>query len=587
MELITDTLVEQRKASKVVLATSDATVATLNKAFETARNDLADLIILAPGIDINDSIQNELISVAYTDPMIGFVSARTGPNLSAHLPTYVLLPAAPLLCLFIKSKIICELGAIDSVYESINAAMQDFFMRANRLGYRIALANKAYVSEQITNMIPDLNSHDRRILYKRYQEYPFVINSYLNSPEYRAELLLLALVPDKGGHLTIGFDFSQLSSNHNGTNEAGIKLIQAADTVWPKHFKMIVYCSQQAWEYHGFSQCFSKRVSLGSLSHKSHKIAAMIKLGQPFSPVYLKNATFKAPINAYLMQDSIATDCEYLKQFFDENIWRFIFKWADVVFTVSDYSASQFKKRYSIGEHVLLCSSLLSVTPDEYYLSVDTNYKSTSNKSILIVGNKFAHKGLPQYVKGLATHFPDITFYVLGDSNYGLSNVVHRKSGHLSMHEVASLYHSVDAVIFPSHYEGFGFPFLNSLAYQKPIFLRDMPPYYEIMNKIKSGKENVHLFSSMDHLIQLLQHGIPKWIGDEAVGESAGWNRSALDLLHVLEMKINTIQVHQIAERMRWFELVYTVNVRALFARAHYKIKDRFKRLWIRIKEFS
>ena len=112
----------------------------------------------------------EMQRVAGLDPMIGFVSPRSNnaticsfppaagiPNLppeqshavflqlSGYLPEFHYVPVAVGFCLFIKFLILDEFGLLDEIYGRGYNEENDLIMRANRCGYRAALANHAFV----------------------------------------------------------------------------------------------------------------------------------------------------------------------------------------------------------------------------------------------------------------------------------------------------------------------------------------------------------------------------------------------------------------------------------------------------------
>jgi FkbM family methyltransferase len=570
-------------------------IGTTNRSIELAKERHADLIMLNSDTIFFPGVISELIAVAYSDPMIGFVSPRSNnatictlpheamyQELSPHqaldifehikpsMPRYTFVPTSVGFCLFVKNKIMQEVGALDPIYGRGYNEENDFIMRANRLGYRAVLANKALVWHEGEKSFGTLESkrnereeHNAKILCERYPEYPQLINNYFQSVEYRAEALVSGVLPNSEGQITIGFEFTSLGVYHNGTFEAGKKLITAADKCWPKKYKLKVICGEESWIFHKLGELCSDRVSWCSPQNFETKMAAVVRIGQPFSADALSQMIYRAPTISCFMLDTIAADCGYLRLNFDENIWRFALNWTDVIFTNSTYTCSQFIRRYPVGEQVMLYPTLHSVSLNEYYspavsLREDVLVGSDKCKKILVIGNKFAHKGLDHCVAALAEQFSDVQFLVLGGNDYENNNVQTLPTGQLSDAEIERIYDDVDAIVFPSHYEGFGFPLLHSLAHKKPILLRDIPVYREITAKLSTGQDNVHFYSSTEEMIAYLKNdGIPAWVGGAAIGETNGWQRSANEVLNALELSMNQMQISHVAERLRWFELTY------------------------------
>lgn len=584
-------------------------IGTTNKSIQYAIELDYDLIMLNSDTRFFPGVLGELISVAYTDPMIGFVSPRSNNatictfphdapitesiptdawtrymSVAKRFPRYSFVPTTVGFCLFVKNKIISEFGLLDSIYGKGYNEENDFIMRANRCGYSAVLANHAYVWHDGEKSFSTLDikrnlreAENAKILHDRYPEFPKLISNYFNSVEYRSESLIEGLLPDSSGKLNIAFDFTSLGTYHNGTFEAGKQLIYAADKCWSEKYNIHIICGKASWEYHNISENISSRVYWCSSEQFDRKFAAVVRIGQPFSVEALSQVVYRAPVVACFMLDTIASDCGYLKLDFDQNIWRFLLKTSDVIFTNSFYTASQFFRRYQIGDDTVLQPSLHSTTLSEYYFSdsMSKDVKTVADKkSILIIGNKFEHKALKLSVPLLSKKLPDVKIIVLGSTEFSGKNIECVPTGQMSDDKINELYESVDALIFPSHYEGFGFPLLHGLAHNKKVFVRDIPVYHEISAKIQHGKENIIFFNSLPELQKLLTQTSLEWAGASAVGESDGWIRSATEVIRTLEPKIANASLDRTTERFRFFELMFMQNLPGSTASASYSVQE-------------
>ena len=92
--------------------------------------------------------------------------------------------------------------------------------------------------------------------------------------------------------------------------------------------------------------------------------------------------------------------------------------------------------------------------------------------------------------------------------------------GQFSEGEVEQIYRSASIVVFPSHYEGFGYPLLHALAANKPIFVRDLEVFREIWRAL-ARNDNIHFFDVTSDLTQALQDNFPVWISKGGAGRSA------------------------------------------------------------------
>jgi glycosyltransferase involved in cell wall biosynthesis len=67
---------------------------------------------------------------------------------------------------------------------------------------------------------------------------------------------------------------------------------------------------------------------------------------------------------------------------------------------------------------------------------------------------------------------------------------------------VTRLYKNARLVLFPSHYEGFGLPFMHSLAHRKPVIARRLPVFDEIRSRVQESA-NIYLCDTTDEMVRL------------------------------------------------------------------------------------
>jgi glycosyltransferase involved in cell wall biosynthesis len=122
----------------------------------------------------------------------------------------------------------------------------------------------------------------------------------------------------------------------------------------------------------------------------------------------------------------------------------------------------------------------------------------------LVVGNHYKHKAIAETVEFLSNSFPTENIVVLGSSgDRHFHNVTFIKSGLIEESVVETLYAEARVVIFPSHYEGFGFPMVKAVAYGKPVFVRATGLVEEILTHLKEANK-VKIFSFTDELAELV-----------------------------------------------------------------------------------
>ncbi len=573
-------------------------VRTMNLAFADAVRARDDIVLLNSDTRVFPGTFAALLRVAQSDPMIGFVSPRSNnatlctlPHgveslqlspadafarfraVSHHLPSASYVPTAVGFCLYVKWHMLAEFGGFDEDYGKGYNEENDLIMRANRCGYRAALANHAFVWHQGEQSFGGLESSrtvreaaNAKLLNARYPEYAALVRAYFGSPEYRAEgLVSAACSSDATARVSIVFDFSDFGSYHNGTFEAGKRLLAAAARCWPATIDVCVLMAAEAWAFHRLD--LEPRVRRVDSHQVNESFAAIVRMGQPFEVQSLARIMTRAPVVGVFMLDAIASDCGYLKVGLDEALWHYTMRWADVVFTNSEFTAAQLRRRFVIGERTVVCPTLHSVSPNDYAQPGSAAHPMDggaalsalrlSRVSLLVVGNSFDHKALRSTVLRLAASLPSFEIIALGCSGLSLPNVRCVESGTLSAEEMEGLYAAADALVYPSHYEGFGFPLLHALARSKPIYVRRLPVFAEIVARVTEGAENVRWFETTDDLVECLIGGVAPWSGPCAQGEVNGWDRSAREVYDALAARIETVSSGHVAERLRWFDLAF------------------------------
>ena len=533
-------------------------VRSVNRALQLAVDRKHDAIILNSDTLVYPGAILEMCEVAGLDPMIGFVSPRSNnaticslphqdqykklppaeshrifSQLSKYLPRFHFAPAGVGFCLFIRWEVLAEFGLFDEAYSPGYNEENDLMMRANRCGYRAALANRAWVyhagevsfsSSQFPKQLQE--EKNAALLNERYPEYKPSVERYSNGAHFQAELLLAGLLPDQAGRLDLLFDLSSLELYHNGTFLASKKIVERAAKLWPQ-FNLHVMTSEAAWEFHKLDQIEGVRLVPVNVART---FAVAFRFSQPFSLEQMSRLSRLAPVNVYGMFDPIAFDCLYLnnKNLDDlETLWATVFAHADGVIYISDFVAELFRRRFRMrpGLHQLVAYPSLDF--HDYRNGLELAARPAQH--ILVIGNRFEHKRVRATTQALSNAFPRDKIVALGFRHDGGPNVASFDSGNLEEKELHELLAGAMFVIFPSTYEGFGFPVVESLALRKPVLARSIPVFQKIREKIRE-EENLILYSSTGELIERLKQGFPVWRdnGENQHGsQSRGWDAIA------------------------------------------------------------
>ena len=518
-----------------------------------------DLILLNSDTYVFPGALTALAETAAADPMIAFVSPRSNnaticnlphddafraeapaeafaafQKLSPLLPPFDYVPTVVGFCLFLKAKVLAEIGLFDPVYSPGYNEENDLIRRGNRFGYCAAIANRGFVwhahsASFSSDKRAELDRRNAATLDKRYPEYDVLRLRYLNGAAYRAEALLSGLLPDEEGRLDIAFDFSHFGCYFNGTFEAGRGLLAAICRQFGGEFNFHVLARDDVARFHRLPDIPGVKIHPPSTQRL---FAVCLRIGQPFLVDDLVRLGQRAPLIIDMMLDTIAMDCGYIEPQRDLlSLWQCAFDHFDGMAFQSNFTEAQFRRRFSIPERCQLAAIPHSLRVSEYRRPAPAPVAAEQPADQgywFVIGNHYEHKAVIPTVTALRSAFPEQPIVVLGIERDLPEGVTGHAAGQLSQETVDALYRNCGAVIFPSHYEGFGFPLLTALAFEKPIIARKAPATIEMAGYL-AGDANLHMFENTGDLIARLKNGSPIW--QEGGSESTyGWAESAADL---------------------------------------------------------
>jgi hypothetical protein len=337
--------------------------------------------------------------------------------------------------------------------------------------------------------------------------------------------MLTALLPDGEGRRDIVFDFSSMGTYHNGTFEAAKCILRAALEEWQKIFHIYVMVSEEAQHFHKLDRL----KGLFLVTPETTKTFAMaFRFGQPFDYERLERMNRVGVLNVYMMLDTIAMDCLYLNHLNLETLWGTVFNFADAVLYNSGFVQEQFHRRFRLRPGMKELAAYHSLDLKDYQ---DPKGGSPSAGSyILVIGNAFAHKYVGATIDALTNAFPREKLVALGLKEDDRHNVTAYPSGHLTDEQMHNLLRGAKVVVFPSHYEGFGIPVVESLAYSKPVLARSIPVIRDLRERL-AAKNNLILYGSTKELVARLREGFPKWqYGARESSSQISWNSGTAEM---------------------------------------------------------
>jgi GT2 family glycosyltransferase len=532
------------RAELIINDDNEGFVRSANKGLKKALSYKMDAFLLNSDAILTSGVLSELREACAIDPMIGFVSPRSNnasictiasewqkncslaegkqihERISKHLPRFRYVLTAVGFCLYIRYPMLVEFGLLNEIYQFGYHEENDLIMCANRAGYRAVLANHAYVhhfgSASFGNTMKSRVEENEKIINHKFPEFPELVNKYFKSPEFSEENIRSRCITSNAS-ISLLFDLSNVQMYHNGTYQHAVSIIRALPGILNatpafKNVDIYVSIDEKSAIFHGMDRLKNIRIVP---VHTLFTFDAVVRIGQPWHMNDLIRLANLAPVNVIFMEDPIAWDCGNLRGSFLDSLWKIALKTSNGILYSSEFTRNQFLQRFGVDG----LPNLLSTDPVEY----TAIFEEPNEKHLLIVGNHFMHKAIPETVKILAESFPNRKIIILGAGTFKWDNVQVISSGLQSEDTVHHLYKDATEVVFPSHYEGFGFPVIQALAYRKKVFARNTPLLMEIAKHSPRPDliipfdvltELPHLITSPKPLI--VEPGIPRTWADHA-----------------------------------------------------------------------
>ena len=388
------------------------------------------------------------------------------------LPRWQLMPTPVGFCVLLRRSVINLIGLFDPIYGRGYNEENDLACRANRLGYSSIAANHCFVFHHEGKSFGAersiLEEQNRKILLDRYPEYgrtnTFWVDHQTHPVERFSDLKLR-----KQKHIL--FDISQLQNAHNGTSIFCTQLLRGLLPALRDQVKVTVYVNSTAFKFHESSFEGYRDIKFDAPRENETYDLVFIPL-QLWHNDQILAAFRMAPRVAFTLYDVISLRCNYL---FDAPRWSALgtaAELSDEVVTISDYSAKDARFFFP------------SMAPTKtLYNSTDPLWRRAENVGghILVVGNPYSHKAIAEALIMLKGANLDLKVIGARKSDDAGSNEQRLKSGNLNAATVEQLYNDAAVVVFPSVYEGFGYPALEASYRGKPVVLHDNPLNRELV----------------------------------------------------------------------------------------------------------
>lgn len=159
-------------------------------------------------------------------------------------------------------------------------------------------------------------------------------------------------------------------------------------------------------------------------------------------------------------------DFSPLNRFAWEWLTRLSAQYSDHVITDSNYSRKSLIQVLGLADDKI--TSILHATPT----ILATGNKKTNNKYIFTVLADYPHKNLASLLTAFAqvsSKRADLDLVICGLGKQPSSSKRVKYLGYVTRTNLAELYAGAEIFVFPSAYEGFGYPVLEAMSYGTPV----------------------------------------------------------------------------------------------------------------------
>lgn len=452
----------------------------------------AAVLVAFGTVTIDTAALQQIVHALHRDPLNGFAAPRLSPDPDGHW-IYRLHPAIgdhelPVLpsailqhlpddyrftehtaaCMLVRAEVVSNFGPLDESVQTVLGALTLLMHRARRAGFRSIVTNRTVIHAKDQVAAPHPARENAGAWRAHIPDWQAAWRWYASAPEHTAEAFLARQChPSPAVSKTLLLDATSLAPRYNGIAESVLSLLEGLDRI-ETDVPLTVAVHPEAAAFHRFSERLRRIEILPPDRLRRYSVG--IRLSQPWSFHQVHFLHRVAARNLFLMHDTIAWDIVYPAPPGLDEVWQTTVRVADALVFNSDFTCERCVERLPAPAPPRPYVLRFPTAPEAYRSA--TGPRPVTEPYVFVVGNHLDHKALPQTVRTLGKAFPDLRIVALGYEDASVPNLTGLPSGRLSDAQVEALYAHAEAVVFPSHYEGFGFPMMRGLAYGRTVFVR-------------------------------------------------------------------------------------------------------------------
>jgi GT2 family glycosyltransferase len=447
-------------------------------------------------------------------------SWRVYKKIKNLLPRYSLAPTGHGFCLLIKRALIKNFGLFDPVYDKGYCEENDFCLRLNKYGFSMVIANQTYVyhfegksfSPEKKQMLVNKNIE---ILQNKYPYYHTIINKYSDSFIDPLDRFADVIANTKTRKILINlFHMPTIFCGTTINIISFLAYLRQNKRKYP-YIEWVLLAQEDSAAFFTLSN-FGFRVITPSQINAEE----LFDLGYtPLNIFHLNNLLL---LNKHCLKiivanlDLISVRSHHLlaKDFRVRSLFYDSFRFADGVVCISEATKQDTLAYYGRS---LLSGQTFKVIPQGFSGNVLDNVAThrelcsalpenliKAGGYLFIFGNSYAHKALQETLSQVQGKWPII---VLGDKNAATPQhkVWQIEAGHIPNLHLKTIIQNASILLFPSLYEGFGFPIAEAAYYGKPLIAANTAAAREVANLFKGSAVRFYdEFSDIPKLVKEL-----------------------------------------------------------------------------------
>lgn len=541
-------------------------IVAANRCLENAARGDRHLLVVLEEVPSQETVRF-LIDAFKLDPYFGFAIPRrsdpvSGEILKLHenlgdlaisslprrileeIPPRYILPEFASACFLVRNSVLSNFDGLDETYETVQGAFLHYLWRARRCGFRCVVVNRAIVPAASVTQPRSAAVADANRLHREHPDFGLARREFAEHSLHTHESLLArALSSSESLRQSLLIDARDLPTKINGTVEAFFGICDSLARL--KHgWNITILVSPDRAVHYSLSARFPKWKLINELG--TNYFTAALRPSQPWSIGAMIDLHGAALFNFYTILDNISWDILYVAPPGLEATWDFLATYTDGIFYISQFTRDRFAARFPAARNTPGHVSYLSLNPADYN-SVPSD--GAPEDFFLVIGNTLDHKNIAPTVDLLHSKFPSHRMKALGLDDRASHFVETLSSGQIPQVEMDRLFGQARLIVFPSFYEGFGFPVLKALSLGRTILARRSELLFEIAARYR-GPGRLIAYGSRSELIDVIQRLIDGLEVEYVELGSAvpdgedppGWNEIAAGMLAFIEQQVKYVR---------------------------------------------